>query len=586
MRLATEERALLERAARSHGASSAVAFARASALESARRVLGLDGRAGSSVPHWIVCNGCSRAIADPHCALVTLGRPAPCCGANGMRRMWPSGARAELEAIATLDASDPVHARAAVLFLAAACEVLLDEILWDIVEHHRPTRPVAVALMERASERRRSLELYRELVGKSVRDVLVGTAFARWYDSWDELVKARNGLAHGAWDSAGKRSLSDLVAAVRGDMLAAFAYVRNAALDALDRTLAVASELDARAMLAREASKGDPVLDDTRFPWPLPSPAPLLPSMSTASLDDHRRDAAILEWFARTRGDDANARGPLRRWVESLRSVATGGPIHDVPKHERIIGGSASSSRNLAAIVDYYAARQVAHSVRLIETMVLENKVEHLEIDPSFVRGELRRPDYSANDKPTLPAGGGTLLLAAQCARAGARDLVIHGSKSQGVDVEWTTTGGTRFWFECKARAFGAAFAPDATLDDFIDYVRREVAAGADGIADAQARRADDGAVRVVHISAFVPSRVADRLHDSALSSSIAQRLGGRADQRLPHFVVLHWLGMDVDTSTTTASSLRHYVHIPQALPTAPDGAHEWLKALTNADPG
>lgn len=175
------------------------------------------------------------------------------------------------------------------------------------------------------------------------------------------------------------------------------------------------------------------------FPWPFVLPAPLLPSMSDATPHDHHRDASILEWFARVRGGGSNTRGPLRRWIDSLRSVAGGGPLHDVPKHEQIVGGEASSPRNLAAIVDYYAARQVIHSIRLIETMALERKIDHLEIDPYFVRAELRRPDYTASDRPTLPGGGGTLLLAGACARVGAQHLVIHSSKSQGVDVEWTT---------------------------------------------------------------------------------------------------------------------------------------------------
>lgn len=324
--------------------------------------------------------------------------------------------------------------------------------------------------------------------------------------------------------------------------------------------------------------------DESPFPWPLASAA-ALPRMSDAGPDDHRRDAAILEWFALRRGGEPRAKGALRRWIENLRGVAKGEALRDVPRAEAIIGGETRSASNLASLVDYYASRQVAHSIRVVESAALAGAVRNLTVDPDFILGELHRPDYSGRDRPALPAGGGTLLLAGQCARLGAETLIIHGSGSEGVDVEWTTSDGHRVWFECKARAFGSAFAPGTTTDDFHEYVRREVADAADGLARAQVRRGDDGPARVVHLSAFVPHAIADQLHHADWKGLLERRLSARGTepQRLPHFVVFHWLGLDLTSVDTRAASLRNFIRVPAAAPPASSATYEVLERLSES---
>lgn len=183
---------------------------------------------------WMTCDACGEVLLDPHRELARLDRQAPCCGATGMRTMWPSTARGALEAVQKLDLASAEGSRSGCLFLAAVLEALTESTLWTLLERLSTTRPVAYALMNRMRGRKDLLDTYRSLTNQSVRQVLEPNPELRaWFADWELLVAERNQLAHGRWHSTSPRPLPELVQAVNRCVLPAMAEVRNHGLRAI-----------------------------------------------------------------------------------------------------------------------------------------------------------------------------------------------------------------------------------------------------------------------------------------------------------------------------------------------------------------
>jgi len=183
---------------------------------------------------WVTCNVCSKAVNAPKLDLVAVGDPAPCCGGTGIRTMWPSHRyKGPLDLLRKLDFETEDGARTGCLFLSAFLESLLEDALWNMLQRNVPAN-VVLTVMDRVDGRDKALNVYKRLVGKSAAQVLEGEGLGAWYQDWQELVLARNDLAHGAWQTRPlKKALPVLVNGVRQGSLQAMAMLRNAGVDAM-----------------------------------------------------------------------------------------------------------------------------------------------------------------------------------------------------------------------------------------------------------------------------------------------------------------------------------------------------------------
>lgn len=186
------------------------------------------------LPIWATCQACGHAVPDLDNKLVYIEMPAPCCGAKGMRAMWPNAALAPLEHALSLDLSSDAGERTACIFLAASLEAILAETLWHLLSCLTTSGILAQALMANVDGRRKLLETYKRLTGQSAKVVLEAHGLKTWYQAWEDLASARNGLAHGTWHvPLHTKSIGELVAEVSQDALTAMARLRNAGIDKL-----------------------------------------------------------------------------------------------------------------------------------------------------------------------------------------------------------------------------------------------------------------------------------------------------------------------------------------------------------------
>jgi hypothetical protein len=149
--------------------------------------------------------------------------------------MWPSHSyRGPLDLLKKLDFDSDDGARTGCLFLSAVLESLLEDALWNMFQQGNVQANVTLTFMARLNGRKALLDAYKGLVGKSAADVLGEAGLASWWNDWEALVSARNGLAHGGWHTRElKKPLPALVKATWEDSLRALACLRNAGVDAM-----------------------------------------------------------------------------------------------------------------------------------------------------------------------------------------------------------------------------------------------------------------------------------------------------------------------------------------------------------------
>lgn len=188
---------------------------------------------------------------DPEFALLVYETaPCPFCAAVGEpRQIWPQHGLYQLDVVDErvslteqveefrigLLPDRPGEAPITCVFLCAALEALLQQVVWTMLMQFRTPLPVAQALDQRCRGRDLLLRLYGDLLprgteGKrSAKSVLQERDLGSWFDDWQKLTEARNRIGHGHDTDI---ELDDLVERVRRPALQAMSVLHNAAIDA------------------------------------------------------------------------------------------------------------------------------------------------------------------------------------------------------------------------------------------------------------------------------------------------------------------------------------------------------------------
>jgi hypothetical protein len=183
-------------------------------------------------PKYLECQKCGEIC--PESAHVSDIEPWPCCGAVDAAYEWP-----ELTVITMLnlvDAQDPTdhdQRRVAIMFLATAVELLLEQSLWLLLPKHCKTKELARLTLEWNRGKEKMTTLYKQLSGESISNILKGNGYEVFLSRWDTLTKLRNQIAHGRFYAAVHESEEkerELIENVYQDCIPVFAHIHNYAL--------------------------------------------------------------------------------------------------------------------------------------------------------------------------------------------------------------------------------------------------------------------------------------------------------------------------------------------------------------------
>jgi hypothetical protein len=176
---------------------------------------------------YVRCPACRLLVSDPELELLAVDKPAPCCGASGAARCsWPGLQANELLEIATSqDQGEPEGQRVAVLFFASALEVMLEDVLYELLQEHTSSEALRDAVLDsyQGVERRRSLfgRLARPL-GELLSEPW-GQELLR---DWSTLAGRRNKVAHGSYYYRGSEDVA-LIQRMEEKYLRAFVEMHN-----------------------------------------------------------------------------------------------------------------------------------------------------------------------------------------------------------------------------------------------------------------------------------------------------------------------------------------------------------------------
>jgi hypothetical protein len=147
------------------------------------------------------CGSCSAVFPAEGIKYVMVNVPSPCCGAPGPRIIWPDPALAlYLETARRQDPNEEATPRIKVLMLAAAAELMMEQVVWAALESRIKSAAVAMALMDRCQGVHQLKGVFKDLTSASVDEVLKRESFASFAKTWQEVAQARNRVAHGGWD--------------------------------------------------------------------------------------------------------------------------------------------------------------------------------------------------------------------------------------------------------------------------------------------------------------------------------------------------------------------------------------------------
>lgn len=167
--------------------------------------------------YWL-CRSC-RTLSGPVTGLAPV-KPK-CCARPGVEQ-WPSRDALRLLEIAGQETAKGVDGRrVTTVFLAFALERLLEDTLRFILRSGDVLPP-------RVPERKM---FFARRTGHSIAGVLKGSGLATFNDSWDELIKLRNQIAHGQFFLARTMNLS-VLRDIRRDALPAFEALMRVSLTA------------------------------------------------------------------------------------------------------------------------------------------------------------------------------------------------------------------------------------------------------------------------------------------------------------------------------------------------------------------
>ncbi len=177
---------------------------------------------------YLRCPACAMLVSDPMFELASLEKPAPCCGASGASRgIWPGlQARKLLEIADIQDNAQPDGHRIAILFLASALEIMLEDVLVELLRQDTASEALIEATLDSNQGVERRRVLFGRLNGTPLGELLTEGWGQEFLCDWSALAARRNKVAHGRYYYHGSEDVV-LLERVRRDCLRAFAIMHN-----------------------------------------------------------------------------------------------------------------------------------------------------------------------------------------------------------------------------------------------------------------------------------------------------------------------------------------------------------------------
>ena len=164
-----------------------------------------------------------------------------------------------------------------------------------------------------------------------------------------------------------------------------------------------------------------------------------------------QRDVRIIRWFLQNGGDQPHVAAPdstLGNVLSMSEQVDLNGAADAIESQE---AETAHHALHLFAVVG-----RVAWAVRALYGT--EGALGG--VDASFIEYELLGDDSKQRGVRTLPAGVGTLVIAARLVQAGRGCITsIRGHRGIGHDIKWVTGQGDTVYVERKDRTYEAGLA-------------------------------------------------------------------------------------------------------------------------------
>ena len=177
---------------------------------------------------YLRCPACGILLFDPTFELAALAKPAPCCGAHGAsREIWPGlQAMKLLEIVDSHDREPAEDHRIALLFLASALEIMLEDVLVELLRQETSSEVLIEATLDcnQGVERRRTL--FGRLSGTPLGELLTEDWGQEFLRDWGTLSARRNKVAHGKYYYRGSEDVV-LLQRVRRNCLRAFVEMHN-----------------------------------------------------------------------------------------------------------------------------------------------------------------------------------------------------------------------------------------------------------------------------------------------------------------------------------------------------------------------
>lgn len=177
---------------------------------------------------YLECPACGKVLYDKGYKLIRLDELAPCCGASGKSRgLWPSSEVLKfLEIVASQDLDSSDERPTAIVFLCTAVELLLERVLWNLLDLHTRSERLSDFVLDGNWGRERRIRLYNKLSDRSLGELLKARNASAFLENWKKLSKLRNQVVHGRYYTGGPKE-TDLIRSVHKDCLKVFADVHN-----------------------------------------------------------------------------------------------------------------------------------------------------------------------------------------------------------------------------------------------------------------------------------------------------------------------------------------------------------------------